>query len=75
MKFTNKILVSLLLVMGTAPWVSGRQNDWANFERYAKSNQEIISSADTGRRVVFSAIQLQTTGPRCDLSFSSPTVS
>lgn len=53
MKFCNKILVSLLLVMGTAPWVSGRQNDWANFERYAKSNQEIISSADTGRRVVF----------------------
>lgn len=41
------------MALSIAPAASGRQNDWANFDRYAKSNREIVSSPDTGRRVVF----------------------
>lgn len=53
MRISYKIFASLLVAMSVVPVAEGRQNDWANFGRYAKSNQEVISSADNGRRVVF----------------------
>ncbi len=48
-----KTLAVAAIALGMSATMYARQQDWANFNRYAQANKEVISSPDTGRRVVF----------------------
>lgn len=48
-----KILAVAAIALGMSATAYARQDDWANFNRYAQANKEVISTPDTGRRVVF----------------------
>ena len=47
-----KTLAVAAIALGMSATMYARQQDWANFNRYAQANKEVISSPDTGRRVV-----------------------
>jgi len=48
-----KTLAVAAIAMGMSVTMYARQDDWANFNRYAQANKEVLSTPDTGRRVVF----------------------
>lgn len=53
MKLVCKTLAIAAVAVGMSATLYARQPDWANFNRYAQANKEVLATPDTGKRVVF----------------------
>lgn len=65
------IYLAAALVITAGLCARGEKNDWAQFDRYASSNAEIIADTDNSRRVIFFGNSITDNWPRMRPGFFS----